>query len=102
MAAPDGAGPACRAAATLEDTRAAIRVEGINVRFGVLGPLQVTAGVPAEVRGARTRAVLAILVSGVVKDLVVGSGICFAERGRHALPGQAGQWPLFAVTGLPP
>jgi class 3 adenylate cyclase len=40
-----------------------------------------------------------ILASRTVKDLVVGSGIDFAERGEHVLKGVPGSWKLFAVTG---
>ena len=43
---------------------------------------------------------LEILVSHTVKDLVAGSGISFAARGRHILSGIADQWDLFAVTRL--
>lgn len=39
-----------------------------------------------------------LLVSGTVKDLVVGSGLEFADRGAHALKGVPGSWPLFAVV----
>ena len=38
-----------------------------------------------------------VLVSSTVKDLVVGSGIEFAERGSHELKGVPGEWRLFAV-----
>ena len=38
-----------------------------------------------------------VLVSGTVKDLVVGSGIEFIERGEHELKGVPGSWKLFAV-----
>ncbi|MGO8870892.1 MAG: adenylate/guanylate cyclase domain-containing protein [Acidimicrobiales bacterium] len=38
-----------------------------------------------------------VLVSGMVKDLVVGSGIEFGERGEHELKGVPGSWKLFAV-----
>ena len=38
-----------------------------------------------------------VLVSGTVKDLVVGSGIEFAEQGEHELKGVPGSWRLFAV-----
>ena len=38
-----------------------------------------------------------VLVSGTVKDLVVGSGIEFADRGEHELKGVPGSWKLFAV-----
>ena len=40
-----------------------------------------------------------VLVSGTVKDLVVGSGIEFTERGEHPLKGVPGSWKLFAVGG---
>jgi class 3 adenylate cyclase/pimeloyl-ACP methyl ester carboxylesterase len=39
-----------------------------------------------------------ILVSGTVKDLVVGSGIEFVERGEHELKGVPGARKLFAPT----
>jgi class 3 adenylate cyclase len=38
-----------------------------------------------------------VLVSGTVKDLVVGSGISFDDLGTHALTGVPGQWSLFQV-----
>ncbi len=38
-----------------------------------------------------------VLVSSTVKDLVVGSGITFEDRGRHPLKGVPGDWQLFAV-----
>jgi class 3 adenylate cyclase len=40
-----------------------------------------------------------VLVSGTVKDLVVGSGIEFTDRGEHELKGVPGSWKLFAVEG---
>jgi class 3 adenylate cyclase len=39
-----------------------------------------------------------VLVSGTVCDLVVGSGIEFAERGTHELKGVPGRWHLYAVA----
>ncbi len=39
-----------------------------------------------------------IMVSGTVKDLVVGSGIEFDDRGEHELKGVPGTWKLFAVS----
>jgi class 3 adenylate cyclase len=42
-----------------------------------------------------------VLVSGTVKDLVVGSGIEFADRGEHDLKGVPGAWRLYEVTGSP-
>ena len=38
-----------------------------------------------------------ILVSSTVKDLVVGSGIEFRDRGTHELKGVPGSWHLFRV-----
>jgi len=38
-----------------------------------------------------------VLVSSTVKDLVVGSGIAFEDRGQRALKGVPGEWRLFAV-----
>jgi len=40
-----------------------------------------------------------VLVSGTVRDLVVGSEIEFSERGEHELKGVPGSWKLFAVGG---
>jgi class 3 adenylate cyclase len=40
-----------------------------------------------------------VLVSGTVKDLVVGSGIEFDDRGEHELKGVPESWKLFAVRG---
>jgi class 3 adenylate cyclase len=38
-----------------------------------------------------------VLVSSTVKDLVVGSGLSFSERGAHQLRGVPGEWRLFAL-----
>jgi class 3 adenylate cyclase/pimeloyl-ACP methyl ester carboxylesterase len=38
-----------------------------------------------------------VLVSSTVKDLVLGSGIGFEDRGTHALKGVEGEWHLFAA-----
>lgn len=39
-----------------------------------------------------------VMVSSTVKDLVVGAGIEFADRGEHDLKGVPGPWRLFSVT----
>jgi hypothetical protein len=39
-----------------------------------------------------------VLVSGTVKDLVVGSGIPFEDRGERELKGVPGTWRLWAVA----
>jgi class 3 adenylate cyclase len=38
-----------------------------------------------------------VLVSGTVKDLVVGSGLAFSDRGEHELKGVPGRWRVHAV-----
>lgn len=40
-----------------------------------------------------------VTTTGTVKDLVIGSGLEFDERGVHELRGVPGSWPLFAVAG---
>ena len=37
-------------------------------------------------------------MSSTVKDLVVGSGIEFEDRGEQELRGVPGEWRLFAVS----
>jgi class 3 adenylate cyclase len=81
---------------------------GITVRAGLhTGEIERTAD---GIRGmavhlaTRVMAVAAgggVVVSGTVKDLVVGSGIEFAERGVHELKGVPGHWPLFEVVTAP-
>jgi class 3 adenylate cyclase len=55
--------------------------------------------------GARIGALAApgeVLVSGTVRDLLLGSGIEFSDRGVHALKGVPGDWRLFAVADTAP
>ena len=79
---------------------------GLEVRAGLhTGECEVTAATSAASpctsarASARWPAADEVLVSGTVKDLVVGSGLDFEERGAHALKGVPGEWPLFAVRG---
>jgi class 3 adenylate cyclase len=39
-----------------------------------------------------------VLVSSVVRDLALGSGLRFSERGRHVLRGVEGEWALFGTA----
>jgi class 3 adenylate cyclase len=64
------------------------------------------AGAPGSVTGvavhtgARVAALAAaseVLVTGVVRALVLGSGISFADRGIHSLKGVPDTWQLFAA-----
>jgi class 3 adenylate cyclase len=38
-----------------------------------------------------------VLTTGTVRDLVVGSGITFDDRGRHSLKGVPDEWQVLAV-----
>jgi class 3 adenylate cyclase len=41
-----------------------------------------------------------VLVTGTVRDLVVGSGIVFDDRGRHNLKGVPDEWQVLAVERI--
>jgi class 3 adenylate cyclase len=85
-----------------------LKALGMQIRVGVhTGEVQLTGDV---VRGlavhiaARVMAVAergGILVSRTVRDLVVGSGIEFADCGAHHLKGVPGEWQLFEVLTAP-
>jgi pimeloyl-ACP methyl ester carboxylesterase len=78
---------------------------GIQVRAGVhTGECELVdhdvRGVAVNI-GARIGALAdggEVLVSRTVKDLVVGSGLEFEDRGRHELKGVPGSWQLFAAA----
>ena len=38
-----------------------------------------------------------VLASSTVKDLIVGSGLRFADRGLHSLRGVQDDWRLYAL-----
>jgi DNA-binding SARP family transcriptional activator/pimeloyl-ACP methyl ester carboxylesterase len=77
---------------------------GINMRAGlhtgecefVAGELVGTAVQIAE-GVVKTAAAGEILASSTVKDLVVGSGLQFAQRDQRAIKGVSGQWGIFLV-----
>jgi len=79
---------------------------GIGIRAGVhTGECEVVgddvAGMAVHI-GARVGALACsgeVCVSGTVKDLVVGSGIEFSERGTRELKGVPGEWPIYRVEG---
>jgi class 3 adenylate cyclase len=51
--------------------------------------------------GARVSALAGpndVLVSSTLRDLVIGSGLEFEDRGAHKLKGVPGEWRLFAVA----
>jgi class 3 adenylate cyclase/pimeloyl-ACP methyl ester carboxylesterase len=96
-------GPA-RAVRCAEAITRSVRAFGIEVRAGVhTGETEVrgddVAGMAVHI-GARVMAFAGpgeVLVTSTVRDLVVGSGIGFEDRGRHALKGVPGEWQLLAV-----
>jgi class 3 adenylate cyclase len=98
-----GPARAIRCAVAVRDAAGAI---GLAVRSGVhVGEVQREAGGGmsglAVHIGARVMAEAEpgeVLVSGTVKDLVVGSGLEFADRGVRELRGVPGSWPVFAVV----
>jgi hypothetical protein len=42
-----------------------------------------------------------VLASSTVRDLVVGSGLEFEDRGEHGLKGVPGAWQLCRVARVP-
>ena len=51
--------------------------------------------------GARVSALAGpseVLVSSTLRDLVIGSGLEFEDRGMHELKGVPGEWHLLAVA----
>jgi class 3 adenylate cyclase/pimeloyl-ACP methyl ester carboxylesterase len=99
-------GPA-RAVRCASEIASAVRSLGIEIRAGVhTGEIEVQGG---QIGGlavniaARVMALAGngrLLVSGTVKDLVVGSGIEFADRGAHRLKGVPGTWRLHEATAV--
>ena len=79
---------------------------GVEIRAGLhTGEIELAAtgaeGIAVHI-GARVASLAApgeVLTSSTVKDLVVGSGIAFVDRGTHALKGVPGEWQLYAVDG---
>ena len=84
--------------------RDSLRDIGVPIRAGLhTGEVERrgtgTTGLAVHV-GARVAALAQaseVLVTSTVKMLVLGSGIGFADRGRHRLKGVPDQWQLFAV-----
>jgi pimeloyl-ACP methyl ester carboxylesterase len=103
LATFDGPGRGVLAAHAI---RSAARLLGLEVRAGVhTGEIERrdadVSGIAVHI-GARIGSIAApgeILVSGTVKDLVIGSGIAFEDRGRHALKGIPGDWQVWAASG---
>jgi pimeloyl-ACP methyl ester carboxylesterase len=106
LATFDGPARAIGAAVAVRDM---VRSEfGIDLRTGLhTGEVEVmgrdVGGIAVHI-GARILACAEpgeVVVSGTVKDLVVGSGIGFEDRGERELRGVPGRWRLFAVGAQP-
>ena len=102
LATFDGPARAIRCAASVAEAMGSL---GIEVRAGLhTGELEVMDGdlgglaVHIAARVLDRASPSEVLVSGTVKDLVVGSGIEFEDRGEHELRGVPGEWRLFAVS----
>ncbi len=104
LATFDGPARAVRCAAR---TAAAASSIGLEIRAGLhTGEIEVTddddiTGLAVHI-GARIASLSEpgeVLVSGTVKDLVLGAGLTFAPRGTYVLKGVPGDWQLFTLTG---
>jgi class 3 adenylate cyclase/pimeloyl-ACP methyl ester carboxylesterase len=101
LATFDGPSHAVRCAIAMRQAAGQL---GLAVRIGVhTGEVERRGadigGVAVHV-AARVQAAAApgeVLVSRVVTDLLLGSGIEVVDRGEHTLKGVPGSWPLFAV-----
>jgi class 3 adenylate cyclase len=98
----DGPQRAIRCALSIRD---AVQALGIEVRAGLhTGECEVRGddigGIGVHI-GARVSALAGpneVLVSSTLRDLVIGSGLEFEERGTHELKGVPGEWRISAVA----
>ena len=98
----DGPQRAIRCAMAIRD---AVQALGIEVRAGLhTGECEIRGddigGIAVHI-GARVSALAGpndVLVSSTLRDLVIGSGLEFEDRGAHQLKGVPGEWCLFAVA----
>jgi class 3 adenylate cyclase len=105
LATFDGPARAIRCASAVRDEVAGL---GIEVRAGIhTGEVELigddVGGMAVNI-GARIGALAdpgEVLVSSTVRELVVGSGLEFEERGVEKLKGAPGEWRLFAIESPP-
>lgn len=105
LATFDGPARAIRCASAVRDEVAGL---GIEVRAGIhTGEVELigddVGGMAVNI-GARIGALAdagEVLVSSTVRELVVGSGLEFADRGVQTLKGAPGEWRLFAIDSPP-
>jgi class 3 adenylate cyclase len=84
-----------------------VRALGLEIRAGLhTGEVEVVDGKPGGIAlHIASRVMMAaanegVYASSTVRDLVVGSGMEFIERGHHNLKGVPGNWVLFEVGHL--
>jgi class 3 adenylate cyclase len=101
LATFDGPARAVNCAAEIVDGVAAL---GLSVRAGLhTGECELrdddVSGIAVHIaaRVMNAAAPGEVLTSSTVKDLVVGSGLRFADRGSHALRGVEDPWRLYAL-----
>ncbi|MCU1695520.1 MAG: family 3 adenylate cyclase [Mycobacterium sp.] len=102
LATFDGPQRAIRCAMAIRD---AVQALGIQVRAGLhTGECEIRGddigGIAVHI-GARVSALAGpneVLVSSTLRDLVIGSGLEFEERGAYELKGVPGEWRLFFVA----
>lgn len=99
LATFDGPARAVRGALAIRDTATEL---GLDVHAGLhAGEVELRDGSISGVAvhiGARVGTIAQrgeVLVTGTVKDLVLGSNLRFVDRGAHALKGVEGDWRLF-------
>jgi len=103
MATFDGPARGVRCAQAIVEGVAGL---GLEVRAGLhTGECELlngdVAGIAVHI-GARISAMAGpgeVLVSSTVKDLAVGSGLEFSDRGVHALQGVPGEWRAYSLEG---
>jgi len=85
--------------------RAAVRGLGLEIKVGIhTGRCELSDGDVAGIAVHVAARVLQaagpgeVLVSGTIRDVLLGSEFTFEDRGRHSLKGIEGEWPLFAVS----
>ena len=102
LATFESPGQAIQAARAIRD---GVRSLGLDIRIGIhTGECEVSKGDIAGIAvhiASRLQALAdpaEVLLSGTVHDLVTGSGLPFADRGRHALKGVQGEWQIYALA----
>jgi len=104
LATFDGPARAIHCASSIKDevdalgieVRAGLHAGECEIRNGNVGGMAVHIGARVAARAGAGE----VLVSSTVKDLVVGSGIEFEDRGQAELKGVPGEWRLYAVTAM--